>query len=152
MSQLKKKTIEPDSLYNNLTVSRFINYIMRGGQKQTAKKIIYSAFEIIKKKTKKDPIEIFEKAIQNVSPMLEVRSKRIGGAKYQVPVEVSKDRRVALAMRWIIESVSKSKGSMGEKLANELIEAANNAGKSIKKKENVHRMAEANKAFAHFAW
>jgi small subunit ribosomal protein S7 len=152
MAQLKKKSIEPDSLYNNITVSIFINYIMQRGQKQTAKRIIYGAFEIIKKKTKKDPIEVFEKAIQNISPMLEVRSKRIGGAKYQVPVEVSKDRRISLAMRWIVESVSKNKGAMKEKLANELIEAANNTGKSIKKKENVHKMAEANKAFAHFAW
>lgn len=152
MAQLKKKTIEPDPLYNNLAVSKFVNYIMQRGQKQTAKKIVYGAFEIIKKQTKKDPIEIFEKAIQNVSPMLEVRSKRIGGAKYQVPVEVSKERRVALAMRWIIESISGAKGKTGDKLANELMEAANNTGKSIKKKDNVHKMAEANKAFAHFAW
>lgn len=152
MAQLKRKTIEPDPLYNNLAVAKFVNYIMKRGQKQTAEKIVYGAFEIIKKKTKKDPIEIFEKAIQNVSPMLEVRSKRIGGAKYQVPVEVSKERRVALAMRWIIESISGIKGKTEEKLANELMEAANNAGKSIKKKDNVHKMAEANKAFAHFAW
>ncbi len=152
MAQLKRKTIEPDPLYNNLLVAKFVNYIMQRGQKQTARKIVYGAFEIIKKKTKKDPIEIFEKAIQNVSPMLEVRSKRIGGAKYQVPVEVPKERRVALAMRWIIESISGSKGKTAEKLANELMEAANNAGKSIKKKDNVHKMAEANKAFAHFAW
>jgi len=102
MGQLKKKGIEPDPRYNNIIVSRFTNYLMKGGKKATARRVIYGTFEIIQKKTKKEPIEIFEQAIQNASPILEVRSKRIGGAKYQVPVEVSKNRRVALAMRWII--------------------------------------------------
>jgi len=152
MGQLKKKTLEPDPRYNNVVVSRFINYIMRQGKKSTARKIVYNAFENIKKKTKKDPVDIFEQAIQNASPVIEVRSKRIGGAKYQVPVEVSKDRRIALAMRWIIGAAQKGKGSMSDKLAKELIEAAGNAGEAIRKKDNVHKMAEANKAFAHFAW
>ncbi len=117
-----------------------------------ARKIVYQAFEKIKEKTKRDPVEVFEQAIQNASPVLEVRSKRVGGARYQVPVEVSKERRLTLALRWIIEAAKGSKGSMSDRLANELIDAAKNEGKSIKKKENVHRMAEANRAFAHFAW
>ena len=152
MGQLKKKGIEPDPRYNNVVVSRFTNYLMKGGKKATARRIIYGAFEIMKSKTKKEPIEVFEQAIQNASPVLEVRSKRIGGAKYQVPVEVSKDRRVALAMRWIIGAASKGKGAMKDRLAKELIEAAENTGEAIRKKDNVHKMAEANKAFAHFAW
>jgi small subunit ribosomal protein S7 len=152
MGQLKKKGIEPDPRYNNLVVSRFTNYLMKGGKKNTARRIIYGAFDIIQDKTKKEPVEIFEQAIQNASPILEVRSKRIGGAKYQVPVEVSKDRRVALAMRWIIGAASKGKGQMKQRLAKEFIEAASNTGEAIRKKDNVHKMAEANKAFAHFAW
>ena len=152
MGQLKKKGIEPDPRYDNLVVARFTNYLMKGGKKNTARKIIYGAFDIIKDKTKKEPVEVFEQAIQNASPILEVRSKRIGGAKYQVPVEVSKDRRLALSMRWIIGAAKEGKGSMKERLAKELLEAADNTGKAIRKKENVHRMAEANKAFAHFRW
>jgi len=152
MGQLKKKGIEPDLRYNNIIVSRFTNYLMKGGKKATARRVIYGTFEIIQQKTKKEPIEIFEQAIQNASPVLEVRSKRIGGAKYQVPVEVSKDRRVALAMRWIIGAAKKGKGSMKNRLAKELIEAAENTGEAIRKKDNVHKVAEANKAFAHFAW
>jgi len=152
MGQLKKKGIEPDPRYNNLVVSRFTNYLMKGGKKNTARRIIYGAFDIIKDKTKKEPIEIFEQAIQNASPILEVRSKRIGGAKYQVPMEVSKNRRIALAMRWIIKAASKGKGHMDQRLAKEFMEAAGNTGEAIRKKDNVHKMAEANKAFAHFAW
>jgi len=152
MGKLKKKGIEPDARYNNLVVSRFTNYLMKGGKKNTARRIIYGAFDIIKDKTKKEPIEIFEQAIQNASPILEVRSKRIGGAKYQVPVEVSKNRRIALAMRWIIKATRKGKGHMDQRLAKELIEASENTGEAIRKKDNVHKMAEANKAFAHFAW
>jgi len=152
MGQLKKKGIEPDPRYNNLVVSRFTNYLMKGGKKNTARRIIYGAFDIIQEKTKKEPVKIFEQAIQNASPILEVRSKRIGGAEYQVPVEVSRDRRVALAMRWIIGATRKGKGHMKQKLARELIEAASNTGEAIRKKDNVHKMAEANKAFAHFAW
>jgi len=152
MSKYKKHIIEPDARYNNVVVSKLINYIMERGKKTIATRIVYEAFDIIKEKTKKDPIEIFEKAIQNTSPVLEVRSKRIGGANYQVPMEVSKDRRIALSFRWIIAAAKKGKGTMKDKLAKELIQASNNEGEAIKKKENVHRMAEANKAFAHFAW
>jgi len=149
---MKKHPLQPDPLYNNIIVSQFINYIMQRGQKETARKIVYNALEEIKEKTKKDPVEVFEQAIQNASPILEVRSKRIGGAKYQVPVEVSKERRIALSMRWIINAAKKGKGEMKKRLAKELMEAANNAGEAIRKKDNVHKMAEANKAFAHFAW
>ena len=152
MSKFKKKEIKPDPLYNNVVVSKFINYIMEDGKKSAAKKNVYGALEILKEKSKQDPIDVFEKAIQNVSPMLEVRSKRIGGAKYQVPIEIQKDRRLSLAIRWIIQAAQTGKGPMREKLAKELLEAADNTGKAIKKKENVHRMAEANKAFARFAW
>ena len=152
MSKFKKKEIKPDPLYNNVVVSKFINYIMRDGKKTVAQKNVYGALEILKSKSKQDAIDVFEKAIQNVSPMLEVRSKRIGGAKYQVPIEIQRDRRLSLAMRWIIQAAKDGKGPMKEKLAKELLEAADNTGKAIKKKENVHRMAEANKAFARFAW
>jgi len=148
-----KKAIPPDSVYNNITVSKFINQVMRKGKKTIAKKTVYGAFDIVKEKTKKEPLEIFEKAISNSSPLLEVRPKRIGGATYQVPVEVRGERRLTLAMRWIIEAAKSKKGKpMQEKLAEELINAANNTGVAIKKKEDTHKMAEANRAFAHFAW
>jgi len=152
MSKYKKHIIQPDARYNNIVVSKLINYIMERGKKTVAQKIVYEAFDIMKEKTKKDPVEVFEKAIQNASPVLEVRSKRIGGANYQVPMEVSKDRRIALSFRWIIAAARKGKGAMKDKLAKELIQASNNEGEAIRKKENVHKMAEANKAFAHFAW
>lgn len=152
MSQFKKQKTKPDPLYESIVIAKFINYLMQRGKKSIARKIIYNAFEIVKENTKKDPIEIFEKAIQNASPILEVRSKRVGGARYQVPVEVSKERKLSLAMRWIIEAAKGGKGNMSERLAKELIETARNEGKAVKKKENIHRMAEANKAFAHFAW
>ncbi len=146
----KKQQLNPDPVYNNITVAKFINYVMEKGNKSIARKIVYGAIEILKDKSKQNPVDVFEKAIQNASPVLEVRSRRIGGAKYQVPVEVSKERRLALAMRWLIQAAKGGKGSMKERLAKELLEAANNTGKAIKKKENVLRMAEANKAFAHF--
>jgi len=148
-----KKIIPPDPVYNNITVSKFINQVMRKGKKTIAKKIVYGVFDIVKEKTKKEPLEIFEKAMNNASPLLEVKPKRIGGATYQVPVEVRGERRLTLAMRWIIEAAKSKKGKpMKEKLAEELINAANNTGVAIKKKEDTHRMAEANRAFAHFAW
>jgi len=149
---MKKIQVKPDPLYNNITVAKFINYIMKKGKKNIARKIVYGALDIIKEKSKQDPVDVFEKAIQNASPILEVRSRRIGGARYQVPVEVSKERRVALAMRWLIQAAKAHKTSMKESLARELLEAANNTGAAIKKRENVHKMAEANKAFAHFRW
>ena len=149
----KKHIIPPDPIYNNVTVAKFINQVMKGGKKTIARKIIYQAFDIIKEKTKKDPLEIFEQALANAAPLLEVKPKRIGGATYQVPREVKRERRLTLAMRWIIRAAKTSKGkAMKEKLAEELIEAANNTGWAVKKKEDTHRMAEANRAFAHFAW
>ena len=126
---------------------------MRCGKKTVARKIIYGAFDIVKTKTKKEPLEVFELAFRNASPLLEVKSKRVGGATYQVPKEVKGERRLTLAMRWIIQAAKSKKGKpMREKLAEELIAAANNTGEAVKKKENTHRMAEANRAFAHFAW
>jgi small subunit ribosomal protein S7 len=126
---------------------------MRRGKKTIARKIVYKSFDIIKEKTKKDPLEVFEQALTNAAPFLEVKSKRIGGATYQVPREVKRERRLTLAMRWIIQAAKSKKGKpMREKLAEELIGAANNTGWAVKKKEDTHRMAEANRAFAHFAW
>ncbi len=151
--KIKKFPINPDSVYNDITVAKFINQIMKGGKKTIARKIIYGAFDIIREKTKKEPLEVFETAIGNVSPLLEVKSKRVGGATYQVPIEVKGNRKLALAMRWIIQGAKQKKGKpMKEKLAAELMDAANNTGWAIKKKSDTHRMAEANRAFAHFAW
>lgn len=151
--KVKKRIIEPDPVYSNIAVSRFINHVMRRGKKTVAQKIVYGAFDIIKGKTKKDPLEVFEQALQNAGPLLEVKSRRIGGANYQVPVEVKGDRKITLAMRWLIQGAKQKKGRpMKEKLAQELIDAANNQGWAVKKKQDTHRMAEANRAFAHFAW
>lgn len=148
----KKHKIAPDRVYNDVAVSQFINKIMKGGKKSIAQKIIYEAFDLIKDQTKKEPLEVFRLAIENVSPAVEVKSKRIGGATYQVPIEVRGERKLALAFRWIIDSARSKKGKrMAEKLAQELIDCTNNQGNAIKKKNDVHRMAEANKAFAHFA-
>lgn len=151
--KIKKRADKPDLVYNNLTVAKLINYIMRKGKKTVARKIVYGAFDILKEKTKKEPLDVFEEAVENASPSLEVRPKRIGGATYQVPIEVRGDRRLTLALRWIIEAAKSKKGKpMKEKLAEELLNAANNTGWAVKKKEDTHRMAEANRAFAHFAW
>jgi small subunit ribosomal protein S7 len=148
----KKHKIAPDRLYNDVIVSSFINKVMIDGKKSTAQKIVYGAFDIIKEKTKKEPIDIFRLAIENASPLLEVKPKRIGGATYQVPMEVRGERKLALAIRWILDGARSKKGKpMAEKLSDELIGAANNEGNAIKKKNDTHRMAEANKAFAHFA-
>lgn len=148
----EKRDIQPDPVYGNTTVAKFINQVMRRGKKTIARKIVYRALDIIKEKTKKEPLEIFEKALSNTSPLLEVKSKRIGGATYQVPREVKGERRLTLAMRWIIQAAKSRKGKpMREKLAEELIQASQNTGVAIKKKEDTHRMAEANRAFAHFA-
>ncbi|PIS34600.1 MAG: 30S ribosomal protein S7 [Parcubacteria group bacterium CG08_land_8_20_14_0_20_43_9] len=152
MSKKKFIEVKPDPIYNDITVAKLINYVMQKGKKSVARKIVYGALEAIKKETKQEPRQFLEKAIQNASPVLEVKSKRIGGANYQVPVEVSKERRVALSVKWIIQAAKSGKGSMMEKLAKELMEAANNTGNAVRKKENVHKMAEANKAFAHFVW
>lgn len=148
-----KRDIPPDPVYDNVTVAKFINQVMRRGKKTVARKIVYQAFDIIKEKIQKEPLEVFDLALKNASPLLEVKPKRIGGATYQVPREVRGERRLTLAMRWIIQATKSRKGKpMREKLAEELISAANNTGAAIKKKEDTHRMAEANRAFAHFAW
>ena len=153
MKKRVKRIIPPDSVYNNVTVAKFINQVMRRGKKTIAKKIVYRAFDIVKEKTKKEPLEVFDSAINNASPLLEVKSKRVGGATYQVPREVKGERRLTLAMRWIIQAAKSKRGKpMRENLAEELINAANNTGWAVKKKEDTHRMAEANRAFAHFAW
>ncbi len=150
--KIKKRKILPDSVYDNIIVAQFINQVMRKGKKTIAIKIIYGAFDIMKEKTKKEPLDVFDLAIQNASPLLEVKSKRIGGAVYQVPREVKGERRISLAMRWIIAAAKSKKGkTMKEKLAEELIAASKNEGSAIKKKNDTHRMAEANRAFAHFA-
>ena len=151
--KIEKRIPAPDPVYNNIVVAKFINQIMRKGKKTIARKIVYAALSVIKEKTKKEPLEVFELALQNASPFLEIKAKRVGGATYQVPREVRGDRKLALAMRWIIKGAKSRKGkSMGERLANELIDASNNTGWAIKKKSDLHRMAEANRAFAHFSW
>ena len=148
----EKRTILPDPIYKDLIVAKFINYIMVGGKKSIAEKIFYNSLDIISSQLKTDkPIDVFKKAINNVSPMLEVKSKRIGGATYQVPMEVTENRKMALAMRWILNYSRSRKGkTMSNRLAAELIAASNNEGSSVKKREDTHKMAEANKAFAHF--
>ena len=148
----EKREILPDPVYGNLIVAKFINNLMKQGKKSLAEKIFYQSIEKIKKQGKVDDgIELFKKALDNVAPMLEVKSKRIGGATYQVPIEISEGRRMALAMRWIISYSKSRKGqTMSDKLAAELLAAANNDGSAVKKKEDTHRMAEANKAFSHF--
>src|SRR3989338_9335562 len=147
-----KRNIQPDRVYNSIVLERFINYIMHDGKKSTARKVVYDALENIKEKTRGDPMEVFNGAIKNSGPLMEVKSRRIGGANYQVPIEVPANRRMALAMRWLIDASRSKKGSpMSERLAKELLDASKNEGEVIKKKENVHKMADANKAFAHFA-
>ncbi len=148
----KKHKISPDAIYNDVVVSQFINKVMKSGKKTVAQRIVYGAFDIIKQQTKKEPLEVFRAAIENASPLLEVKPKRIGGATYQVPREVRGERKLALAINWILEGARAKKGkAMAEKLAQELVDCTNNQGNAIKKKQDTHRMAEANKAFAHFA-
>ncbi len=151
--EAQKREVVPDSKYNDILVGRFVNNVLRRGKKSLAERVVYSALENIADKTKEDPIKVFHKAIENTSPLLEVRSRRVGGATYQVPVEVREKRRVALSIRWLINNAKGRSGkSMAEKLTAELLDAYNNQGGAIKKKEEVHRMAEANKAFAHYRW
>ena len=148
-----RKNNSPDFLYNNPLVEKFISYVMRDGKKAIARKVVYKSFEIIKTKTKTDPVEFFDKAVKNVTPSLEVKSRRVGGANYQVPQPVRQERKIQLAFRWIINAARAKKGRpMAEKLAEEFMLAANNEGAAIKKKLDTHRMAEANRAFAHFSW
>jgi len=149
----EKRYIKPDPKFNDVLVAKFINYMMWDGKKSTSRKMVYESFEIIEKKTKKPAIEVFKKAVNNVQPLVEVRSRRVGGATYQVPMEVRAERRFALALRWLRNYARDRKDkSMASKLAAELIAAANGEGSSVKKKDDTHRMAEANKAFAHFKW
>jgi len=151
--KFKKKIINPDLVYNDIMVAKFINQVMMDGKKTIAQKIVYGSFNLIKERTSQDPLDVFRTAIQNVSPVLEVKPKRVGGATYQVPMEVKANRRLSLAMKWMIGTSRSKKGkAMKEKLADEIIEASKNTGTSVRKKENVHKMAEANRAFAHFAW
>ena len=151
--EVPKRRITPDPKYKDKLVAKFMNAIMTGGKKATAEGILYGAFDVIAARYKEDPLEVFRKAIDNVKPKLEVKSRRVGGATYQVPVEVRPERRVSLAMRWITQhSRDRCEKTMRERLASELVDAAQNRGNAVKKKEDTHRMAEANKAFAHYRW
>lgn len=149
-----KREIKPDYKYDSPRVEKFINYVMQDGKKEVSRKVVYQALGLIKEKAKtEDPLEIFETALKNTAPTMEVRSRRIGGANYQIPREVRAERRQALSMKWIIDAARSRKGApMGSRLADEIISASKNEGEAVKKRENTHKMAEANKAFAHFAW
>ncbi|MBQ8681310.1 MAG: 30S ribosomal protein S7 [Bacilli bacterium] len=148
-----KRDVLPDALYKSKVVTKLINQIMLDGKKGTAQRIVYDAFDMIKEKTGEDAMEVFEKAMKNIKPALEVKSRRVGGANYQVPVEVKADRAQALAFRWLAQYARLRNGhSMAENLANEIIDASNGTGASVKKREDTHKMAEANKAFAHYRW
>jgi small subunit ribosomal protein S7 len=148
-----KRKIESDARYNSAMLAKFINRVMRRGKKSTAARIVYNALDIMEERMKRPALEVLEEAIRNVSPVLEVKPRRVGGSTYQIPVEVPPDRQLALAMRWILASARSRPGkSMAEKLADELMEAARGTGASVKKREDTHRMAEANRAFAHYRW
>jgi len=148
-----KRDVLPDPKFGNKTLSKFMNVIMFDGKKAVAEKIVYGALDRVAEKGKGEPVELFEKALSNIRPMVEVKSRRVGGANYQVPVEVRGDRGMALAMRWLVDAARKrGEKSMGMRLANEILEASENRGSAVKKREDTHRMAEANKAFAHYRW
>jgi small subunit ribosomal protein S7 len=150
---VEKRDVLPDPKYNSKVVTKFLNIIMTGGKKAVAEQVCYGAFDILKNKTGNDPLKVFKTALENVKPVVEVKARRVGGATYQVPVEIKQHRRTALAFRWIINySRARNEKTMQEKLAGELLDAFNNIGTSIKKKEDTHKMAEANKAFAHYRW
>jgi small subunit ribosomal protein S7 len=152
--EIPKRELPPDGLYNSSLVTKFINCIMYDGKRSTAEGILYGSFEIIKEKSGDDPLKVFKKALDNVKPALEVKSRRVGGSNYQVPIEVNPNRRLSLSIRWVV-TYARSRGdgkTMEEKLANELMDAANLRGGAVKKREDTHRMAEANKAFAHYRW
>jgi small subunit ribosomal protein S7 len=151
--EIAKREILPDPKYKNILVAKFVNNVMRQGKKSVAERIFYGALNLIQERVKEDPLKLFEKSVANVKPIIEVKSRRVGGATYQVPTEVRPERRTALAIRWLITyAKERSEKSMEEKLAAELIDAANSRGGAIKKREDVHKMAEANKAFAHYRW
>ncbi len=148
-----KRDVLPDPIYNSKVVTKLINQIMQDGKKGTAEKILYQAFDMVKEKTNQEPMEVYEKALENIKPLLEVKSRRVGGSNVQVPIEVDDDRSQALALRWIVNYAKTRNGrSMAENLANEIIDAANGVGGAVKKRDDVHKMAEANKAFAHYRW
>ncbi len=151
--EVPKRQIQPDPKYKDRMVGRFTSVIMKDGKKSTAERIVYGAFSVIESKTRNDPLAMFRRAIENVRPRVEVKSRRVGGATYQVPIEVRPERASSLAMRWLADYSRKRPGkSMSDKLANEIIDAANERGESVKKREDTHRMAEANKAFSHYRW
>jgi small subunit ribosomal protein S7 len=151
--EVRRREILPDPKFHDRMVAKFINTMMNGGKKSTAERILYGAFDLIGARAKEDALGIFKRALDNVKPVVEVRSRRVGGATYQVPIEVRPTRRVSLAMRWIVQHArARNEKSMAERLAAELMDASNNRGSTIKKKEDTHRMAEANKAFAHYRW
>ena len=151
--EVPKRKPMPDPKYGDPQVTKFMNIVMKDGKKSTAEKIVYGAFDVIHERTREEPLKIFHRALENVQPNVEVKSRRVGGATYQVPIEVRSSRRMALAMRWLANYARKRPGrTMRDKMANELIEAAHNRGNAVKKKEDTHRMAEANKAFAHYRW
>jgi small subunit ribosomal protein S7 len=152
--EIAKRELLPDPIYQSSLVTKFMNTVMVGGKKSTAERVLYSSLEMIKEKTGDDPLKVFKKAIENAKPSLEVKSRRVGGSNYQVPIEVNPTRRLSLAIRWLV-SHARSRGdgkTMEERLANELLDASNLRGGAVKKREDTHRMAEANKAFAHYRW
>ena len=152
--EIHKRELAADPIYGSVLLSKFINTVMSGGKRSTAERIIYQSFDIIKERSGEDPLKVFKKALDNVKPSLEVKSRRVGGSNYQVPIEVTPSRRLSLSIRWLI-SQARSRGdgkTMEEKLANELLDASNLRGGAVKKREDTHRMAEANKAFAHYRW
>jgi small subunit ribosomal protein S7 len=151
--EVPKREITPDPKYRSETVAKFINVVMRSGKKSAAEKIVYGALSTMAERAKKDPIDMFNQALSNVRPMVEVKSRRVGGATYQVPVEVRSGRQTALAMRWVVDAARERSGkSMAARMADELMDAAEKRGNAVKKREDVHRMAEANKAFSHYRW
>jgi len=152
-AHIVKREIVPDPMYHSTLISKFVNCMMYGGKKSTAQRIVYGSLGIIQEKTQDDPMKLFKKAVENVKPVLEVKSRRVGGSTYQVPIEVHQERRGALAIRWIV-SYARGRGekTMTDRLAAEILDAANNRGNAVKKKEDTHRMADANKAFAHYKW
>jgi len=151
--EVPKREILPDPKFGSETLAKFVNIVMQSGKKSIAEKIVYGALDVVAERSSKDSLEMFEKALENVSPLVEVKSRRVGGATYQVPVEVRSARRVALAMRWLSDAARKrGEKSMGLRLAGEIIDAAESRGSAVKKREDVHRMAEANKAFSHYRW
>ena len=148
-----RNIVTPDSTYDSVKVGKLINYVMDAGKKNAARSIVYGAFDVIKEKTTTDPLEVFETALKNTGPTMEVRSRRVGGANYQIPREVRPERRLYLSLKWLIDAARAKKGiPMHQKLADEIILASKNEGEAVKKRENTHKMADANKAFAHFAW